>query len=220
MSHSHFVFLQEEEQLRNSVMFDLLYVHHHHTLAPYIISYYHHNNKVPPGEQRPWLIDANLRLVMWSTAVNFQVSFFFLVVFLLVPQAFFYSLFHSGGMNGFIWLSERNGLRDRVCSPLNGLEDISNNKILWVLFWQFQTSNLLSNCDYDIQNISTAWESTSSYLFSCVARNITFLNPVLHKHIPKPPEGVYMPKKVCKESVICLVAVVHLEHSETIIPKS
>ncbi|CAN4106405.1 unnamed protein product [Withania somnifera] len=113
---------QDEEQQRNSVMFDLLYVHHCHTLAPYIISYYHHNDKVPSGTQRPWPIDANL----------------------------------SGAMNGFIWLSERNGMRDRVPSPLNGLEDILNNKIL----------------------------------------NITFLNPVRHKHIPRPPEGVVMPKKI------------------------
>ncbi|KAK4356039.1 hypothetical protein RND71_025010 [Anisodus tanguticus] len=116
--------LTDEEQLRNSVKFDLLYVHHHHTLAPYIILYYHHNEKVPSGAQRPWLIDANL----------------------------------SGAMNGFIWLSERNGLRDRVPSPLNGLEDILNNKIL----------------------------------------NITFLNPVPHKHIPRPPEGVFMPKKILR----------------------
>ncbi|MCD7468502.1 5'-3' exoribonuclease 4 [Datura stramonium] len=116
--------LTDEERLRNSVMFDFLYVHHHHTLAPYIILYYHHNDKVPSGAQTPWLIDANL----------------------------------SGAMNGFIWLSERNGLRDRVPSPLNGLEDILNNKIL----------------------------------------NITFLNPIPHKHIPRPPEGVFMPEKILR----------------------
>ncbi|XP_055835071.1 5'-3' exoribonuclease 4 isoform X1 [Solanum dulcamara] len=116
--------LTDTEQLRNSVMFDLLYVHHHHTLAPFISSYYHHNDKVPSGAQRPWLIDVNL----------------------------------SGGMNGFIWLSERNGLRDRIPSPLNGIEDILNNRIL----------------------------------------NITFLNPVPHKHIPQPPEGVFMPKKILR----------------------
>ncbi|XP_016549725.1 5'-3' exoribonuclease 4 isoform X2 [Capsicum annuum] len=110
--------LTNEEQLRNSVMFDLLYVHHHHTLAPYIISYYHHNYK-----QRPWPIDANL-----------------------------------SAMNGFIWLSGRNGLRDRVPSPLNGFGDILNNKIL----------------------------------------NITFLNPVPHTHIPRPPPGVFMPKKILR----------------------
>lgn len=28
-------------------------------------------------------------------------------------------------------------------------------------------------------------------------RNITYLKPRSHKHIPKPPDGVVMPKKVC-----------------------
>ncbi|XP_031130349.1 5'-3' exoribonuclease 4 [Ipomoea triloba] len=116
--------LTQEEQLRNSVMFDLLYVHPIHALAPYILAYYRHNGSTPPKEQVPWLIDAST----------------------------------SGGMNGFLWLSERNGLRNVVPSPIHGLDDIVNNKIL----------------------------------------NITLLNPPPHKHIPKPPEGVIMPKKILR----------------------
>lgn len=36
----------------------------------------------------------------------------------------------SGGMNGFFWLSERNGLRIVVPSSIHGLDDIVHNKIL------------------------------------------------------------------------------------------
>lgn len=193
--HSHCVFLQDTEQLRNSVMFDLLYVHPHQNLAPYIISYYHYNDKVLSGAQRPWPIDANLRLVIWSAAELFNL---FLCRLFISCLSSFCSLFYSGGMNGFIWLSERNGLRDRVPSPLNGLEDILNNKILWVSLWLFWTSTLslrLWHVEY--------FNCLRKYLFylfffSFVARNITFLNPVPHKHIPQPPEGVFMPKKVCE----------------------
>lgn len=60
--HPSFGHFQQEEQLRNSVMFDLLYVHPLHDLAPYILAYYRHNGSMPPKEQVPWLIDASTRL--------------------------------------------------------------------------------------------------------------------------------------------------------------
>ncbi|CAH9095002.1 unnamed protein product [Cuscuta europaea] len=92
--------LTQEEQLRNSVMFDLLYVHPLHVLASYILAYYHHNVSVLPKEQVPWQID---------------------------PRT-------SGGMNGFIWLSERNGLKNVVPSPIRALDDITSNQVLNVAF--------------------------------------------------------------------------------------
>ncbi|TKY61413.1 5'-3' exoribonuclease 4 [Spatholobus suberectus] len=64
----------------------------------------------------------------------------------------------SDGMNGYLWLYERNVLRTIVSSPIKGLQDIEFNQVL----------------------------------------NITYLNPLKHRHIPKPPDGVLMPKKILK----------------------
>ncbi|KAH1071645.1 hypothetical protein GYH30_008257 [Glycine max] len=64
----------------------------------------------------------------------------------------------SDGMNGYLWLYERNVLRTTVSSPIKGLQDIEFNQVL----------------------------------------NITYLNPRKHRHIPKPPDGVLMPKKILK----------------------
>ncbi|XP_011091940.1 5'-3' exoribonuclease 4 [Sesamum indicum] len=88
--------LTEEEQFRNSVMFDLLYVHPRHPLAAQITLYY----RLCDMEKLPWTID--------SVA--------------------------SGGMNGFMWLTKRNGLKQVFTSPVNGLEDITNNQVLNITY--------------------------------------------------------------------------------------
>ncbi|GAV90424.1 zf-CCHC domain-containing protein/XRN_N domain-containing protein [Cephalotus follicularis] len=108
--------LMMEEQYRNSVMDDLLYIHPFHPLANTIISYYHFR----PNE--PWPIDPN----------------------------------KSGGMNGYIGLTVRNVWRSRIPSPVSGLQGIDCNQVC----------------------------------------NITFLNPKMHAHIPEPPRGVVLPKKI------------------------
>ncbi|XP_028221826.1 5'-3' exoribonuclease 4-like isoform X3 [Glycine soja] len=117
--------LTEEEQLRNSVMLDLLYVNRAHNLAAHILSYYHVCSQLPPHERCVQPIDTNAS---------------------------------SGGMNGYLWLCERNVFSSVVSSPISGLQDIEYNQVL----------------------------------------NITFLNPRRHDHIPKPPDGVVIPKKVLK----------------------
>lgn len=88
--------LMEEEQFRNSVMFDLLYVHPRHALAAQITIYYRLCNI----EDSPWPINT--------------VS--------------------SGGMNGFMWLTKRNALRQVVPSPVSGLGDITNNQVLNITY--------------------------------------------------------------------------------------
>ncbi|KAL3631719.1 5'-3' exoribonuclease 4 [Castilleja foliolosa] len=85
-----------EEQFRNSIMFDLLYVHPHHALSAQINIYY----RLCGMEKYPWTID--------TTA--------------------------SGGMNGFMWLTKRNGLKKVILSPVNGLEDIVNNQVLNITY--------------------------------------------------------------------------------------
>ncbi|XP_027114413.1 5'-3' exoribonuclease 4 isoform X1 [Coffea arabica] len=64
----------------------------------------------------------------------------------------------SGGMNGFMWLTERNRKTPVVPSSVNGFPDIINNETL----------------------------------------NITYLNPLPHKHIPRPPDGTVFPEKVLR----------------------
>ncbi|KAM7280223.1 hypothetical protein ACFE04_007357 [Oxalis oulophora] len=94
--------LAVEEQVRNTVMHDLLYVHAGHPLGlgRQIISYYQIWFQFPQHERSPWPID---------------------------PMK-------SGGMNGFIWLSERNGFRSVILSPVGGLQDIVNNQVLNVTY--------------------------------------------------------------------------------------
>ncbi|KAK7284276.1 hypothetical protein RJT34_19020 [Clitoria ternatea] len=116
--------LTAEEQLRNSMMIDLLYVSCAHKLAPHILSYYQYSCQFPLHERPVLPIDTNA----------------------------------SDGMNGYLWLYERNVLRTVVSSPIKGLQDIEYNQVL----------------------------------------NITYLNPRKHRHIPKPPAGVVMPKKILK----------------------
>ncbi|KAK2991443.1 hypothetical protein RJ640_028526 [Escallonia rubra] len=91
---------KEEERVRNSVMFDLLYVHPYNSLAPQIVAYYNYYYQMPPNQKFAWEIDTNA----------------------------------SGGMNGFLWLCQRNGWRISVPSPIGGLEAVMDNEVLNVTF--------------------------------------------------------------------------------------
>ncbi|MED6163406.1 5'-3' exoribonuclease 4, partial [Stylosanthes scabra] len=51
--------LSEEEQLRNSVILDLLYVHRSHNLASHILLYYQASSQSLPHERFVWPIDTN-----------------------------------------------------------------------------------------------------------------------------------------------------------------
>ncbi|KAF6162771.1 hypothetical protein GIB67_029040 [Kingdonia uniflora] len=85
------VTLTEEEQARNSVMADMLYVYLNHDLAAQICSCYQFYNQYPT-----WQIDPNV----------------------------------SGGMNGYLFLSQRNGHKDVFPSPIKGLDNIVNNRVV------------------------------------------------------------------------------------------
>lgn len=65
-------YMQEEEQLRNCVMLDLLYVHASHPLAAQIMSYYQFFSQLAPHQRYPWPIDTNVRLfeLAWSVSIS------------------------------------------------------------------------------------------------------------------------------------------------------
>ncbi|XP_068669686.1 5'-3' exoribonuclease 4-like isoform X2 [Aristolochia californica] len=90
--------LTEEEQIRNSMLLDILYVHWTHPLAWQITSYYYHFNQCP------------IRYILPIDPIA------------------------SEGMNGFLWLCERNGHRGIIPSPVKGLRDIENNQVLNVTY--------------------------------------------------------------------------------------
>ncbi|KAJ6353931.1 hypothetical protein OIU76_002869 [Salix suchowensis] len=92
--------LMEEEQVRNSVMRDLLYVHRVHPLSQQVISYYQHNYRLPFSERIAREIDTRA----------------------------------SGGMNGYLWLSERNVWRSVVPSPIHGLPNLEYNQAVNITY--------------------------------------------------------------------------------------
>lgn len=67
-----------------------------------------------------------------------------------------------------------------------------------------KTLNITKSCKF-----SPLWLHLRNILIFCKNscwvllnfRNITFLNPRRHDHIPKPPDGVVIPKKVCIQTV-------------------
>lgn len=92
--------LTMDEHFRNSVMFDLLYVHPSHTLALQVVSYYHFFGQLPPHQRYLWPIDTNI----------------------------------SQGMNGYLWISGRNGWWNMVLSPVCGLPGIGQNYVLNITY--------------------------------------------------------------------------------------
>ncbi|GMG99626.1 hypothetical protein Nepgr_001466 [Nepenthes gracilis] len=89
-----------EEQSRNRMMFDLLYVHCTHPLARQILLYSQFFFLLPPEQRYGWPIDTNA----------------------------------SGGMNGFLWMCERNQWFPVVSSPVNGLPDIICDQVLNITY--------------------------------------------------------------------------------------
>lgn len=100
--------LTPEERARNSVFCDILYVSPRNSLAPQISAYYNYSYQLQLQMQMHL---HPTQIPMWPVDVN-----------------------ASGGMNGYIWLSERNGWRVVLSSPISGLEDITDNHVLNVAY--------------------------------------------------------------------------------------
>lgn len=102
-------------------MSDLLYVHPFHPLAAQITFYY----RLSDVEKFPWPIDTVARYIG-----QFYRCQFYLLSVINSWMEWMDFCAYSGGMNGFLCLTKRNGLKQYILSPVNGLEDISNNQIL------------------------------------------------------------------------------------------
>ncbi|KAF5463517.1 hypothetical protein F2P56_019423 [Juglans regia] len=66
-----------------------------------------------------------------------QIIQYYRVCFRLHPHEKFVWLIDenaSGGMNGYLWLCERNNIKNVVPSPVNGLQDLDNNRVINVTF--------------------------------------------------------------------------------------
>lgn len=125
--------MQEEEKGRNSVMLDLLYVHPAHPLASQIIQYYRICFQLDLHEKFVWPIDQSARLV--NLIISWLSSFKNYDHFAMIQSHclnYMYPLltFCSGGMNGYLWLCERNNIKNVVPSPVNGLQDLDNNRVM------------------------------------------------------------------------------------------
>ncbi|KAL9669483.1 hypothetical protein QQ045_007030 [Rhodiola kirilowii] len=92
--------LTVEEQTRNSVMYDFLYVHRAHPLWTQILTYYQCHGLLSAHQRTAIAIDARA----------------------------------SGGMNGYLWVCERNKLHQVVPSPVQGLPAVGNNQVVNVTY--------------------------------------------------------------------------------------
>ncbi|KAH9297320.1 hypothetical protein KI387_029002 [Taxus chinensis] len=133
--------LMEEERLRNTVRFDLLFVSASHRLAPFIFSLYDRYRHLT-GQKRAKVKE------------------------IVDPDA-------SGGLNGYFCLCDGEACPPIFTSPIKEMENIINNQVL-------------------------------SVIFKC---------PETHKHIPRLPDGVNMPKKlISKQDVKPQSALWHEEN--------
>lgn len=116
---------QEEEKFRNRTMFDIIYVRDTHPLTAQIIflyQNYYHLSRIDPYVIP---IEPAARLVeMLDT-----------LIWIILASAFVYCVVCvdsvcSGGMNGFLCLSERNWYSVTVTSPVKGFNGIAQNRVL------------------------------------------------------------------------------------------
>ena len=85
-----------------------------------------------------------------------------------------------------VWM-DISGCMKGMCSeplyPLLSRDCKTLSLIKFCKFWSLDLPNILKSLDELMLSVSNF-------------RNITYLNPRKHRHIPKAPDGVLMPKKV------------------------
>jgi len=102
-------------------MFDIIYVRDTHPLTAQIMFLYQNYYHLSRTDPYVIPIQPAVRLVeMLDT-----------LIWIILPSAFVYCVaVCSGGMNGFLCLSERNWYSITVTSPVRGFNGIAQNRVL------------------------------------------------------------------------------------------
>lgn len=100
----------------------------------------------------------------------------------------------SGGMNGYMYISDKPICPPEIPSPVHDMRTIMKNKVMYVILF-FPCIPFASWTDFG-SGSKLHVLSEGCDLSVLRVRFVFYKFPHFHPHIPRPPEGVRMPQKV------------------------